>query len=915
MSGVREWVLAVEGAPFAMATAGCPTSISLSSADTGDPAWGSATILPGALKYPSVELGASLSILDSTLSVPDISLTLVDVTDGDGHPCVSYYATRHPSTITSTALTNAITNDSASFTVANASGIVADTILWIDAEAIRVDTPVGTTIPILERGYYGSRQTDHKPDGARYPEAWFEFPFYNRRRATLWSVENGVATSRYRGYIETNPETDGYEWKLRLNHVTQRIMDSRVGTADASCRIRGYDMASVIVWLSSDTTFTSRYSINSYWTGLQQLNVVDTAEELAINIQRELARQLGSIYTDATNSIQPAVQAQNGKLIVSCQFKGTYNAGGRVAIQVAGEFGGWQPTQDDGAGRGIVRTEMEIPPVCRALWIGTSPSGSLSTIQVDNTTGLPSAWTEVLTVVNSTQSVSVKPILRADLSDDAFLVVTPGSTTASPPALTSCMFDIRSKKSPGASLSPASVGVNQGQFDGNIAGILFVTSPMTFTLSLRVKCSHWILGVIFAMVSPYYSRFGLSDTITQAPASDVPDYIGSGANAYDWDFTNWHDVVRQSAGLLNAREWFLDGTQKFGQLIGDVVRLAGCAIMLRGSRLSVVPVRPPVPSDSLAADFSESVRVSKDPAKWSTLVDALSNTVSLEYGDGKIVVNDARSQQRYGQTQEVSVKLYGPDLFGVISISTSTLAQYLLGTTLGLRAEPINQVEIPIPYSYFDSIKLGDFVRINSSWFLPNQSGGRSYTLTTAQKAYTTLGVGIVIGISLMTGSPAQCRLTLAMFGLHGFAGYAPCARVASISADTLTLSKSYLTAASSTKNYDNSNTSSGDGGASKFAAGDRVRLILRNTTATTVQSFVVSAVNSGGTGTIKLTVTVPTSPTNWPSLAGSGIVDVEYDNYATSGFQDTQKGYCAIGDYSTNVIASTSDPARRWAP
>ena len=159
-------------------------------------------------------------------------------------------------------------------------------------------------------------------------------------------------------------------------------------------------------------------------------------------------------------------------------------------------------------------------------------------------------------------------------------------------------------------------------------------------------------------------------------------------------------------------------------------------------------------------------------------------------------------------------------------------------------------------------------------------------------------------------GGLGQVEVQAVQWRLDGFAGYSPACRVQSISGAAITVRQSYLSAATSIENYAGVDPA-GDGGASKFRAGDRVKLVLRDVTTTVVETGLV--VLSVSSTTITCTASVPTSPNNWNTLASTGWVDVIYDDATATGLQDSQRAHAWIGGAS--VVAGTGDETTRWSP
>jgi hypothetical protein len=154
--------------------------------------------------------------------------------------------------------------------------------------------------------------------------------------------------------------------------------------------------------------------------------------------------------------------------------------------------------------------------------------------------------------------------------------------------------------------------------------------------------------------------------------------------------------------------------------------------------------------------------------------------------------------------------------------------------------------------------------------------------------------------------------LTLELLVLPVAWGFAPCAKVASISGATLTLDSAY---AGDADDYAGSTLTGyahtlNDRGAGHYAKYDFVRLILRDSTAGTTESFEVNSINAGA-GTVALTVSIPTVPTDWPALAASDWVDVIYDDWATAVAR--QRVFAAVSDETTELLDATDRPIR-WS-
>ena len=904
---IVEYLVHVAGFQYVFGTGGVSASAAPVDPDDG---WGSADIIVDTLVRPTGAIEASLSPSDGVLTVSGMSFVLHDLPLDDGRLLCTFYGTRHSSSVVSVKLATAIDGSSTDFDVSDATGIIADDVVWIGQEAIVVDAPTGNTVPILDRGTYGSLEADHSVDALVFRE----YPGHERRRVVLYEVRGTVATPIWRGYTEEGiDESDGNEasYILSARGAWNKISEQRLGITPAVCRVRGFDMAAVKVRVRWDALFPERL-VDTYWTGTQQLDVVTTAEELSDQLQSELVRQFAArgVSTGA-NIVKASVTATGGELRVTVQFFGTSRDGASIALDVAGDRGEWVTVVDGPNSSKVAIAEAALPGACRVFFVDNDAGAAHSTIQVDNVTGLPSAWTSVVTT-QDTVVTSVRPVLRAPWGEDAFIVVEPGDTTADPPSLDDCKITFKPKRR-GDRLSSDALGFrtffwSDGRGGSRLVGAYVITEPLSLTFAYRVTSGHWIYALRYAIFR--------DPTYTSQTPSDAPDYLRGGLDPRDWDWSSTLDVRRLSDGIPTDVEWYLDSAVQVGALVRDYVRFAGCAIMVRDSKLVVWPIQPPVPSDTIAATINHRTgdTVAGARATRKPLRGALINAVLLTMVDGTLRVVDGDSQERYGQASALELQLDGTDNAAQLSGSTASLAETVLSRVIGLFSDTVHVVTLTLPLVYADDVKQGDFVRVSASWSLPDGAGNRGYTLTAAQLASTTRGIGQVI-THKQGLEDGTLVLELLTFGLTGFAGYSPCGKVESVTGhQELVLDRSFFDAALSTKNYNGSDATTGDAGAADFAIGQKIALRLMDSTADTREGgYVVDSFPD--VRTIRLTNVLTGTP-DWETLlAGGAWIIVEFDSYATSGLTDAQKGYAWIGDITLEVIDGTDDPATRWAP
>lgn len=900
-----EFALSVDGYPDLFLTAGAPTSGITSSDVSWSTVW---TYRTGFLAYPKSPVSARMRVQDGVVDVDQHTFTLHDKLDSSGNNLITYLATRTPSTLSSTVTTTNIIATSTSFTVAASGTLNAGSggVAWIDNEAIKYDAPAGLVYPISAggRGYYGSLPRNHVAYGGQYPEVWATMPFFARRRCLLWVIVDGVASVRWRGYITEGVKSgngkDIAAYTITAQSTWDRVRDLAMGISDASCRVRG--IANNVFYAniaSAQLTTLSRFYVSSMFTAVPAVVIYGSQYEACDSVGRELNRQLGSITTSATDYVHPKITWGGGKAKFTCDFAGNQITDAIIWICANGET-----VSQHAVGSSIAHAavEIELPSVqCRV----TIENGFSNSVPVTDVSDLPATWTGVSTFDRSTGSDGsyCAPVMRGQWTDDADIVIIPTTKTNNPPSLDGSYVRIKPHIISGQTTTQA--GVVYGNAEYATGGATVLDSPISLTLAYWVMATHWLYALRYPI---------LNDTTYdhQVPSSDPSDFLQTGADYRDWDFSNKEDVFRHTMGAPNARELFLDGKVTIGAFVSDTCVYNGCCPALGSDgRLRIVPIRPPVPTDTIAATITSASYVGIP--EWIPMPEMLANSARIEAADTSLIVNDQRSQNRYGKGRELTVKLFGVDYLASLG-SVQNIARSVLQRCLDLWSDPCGMARLKLIGSLASSIKLGDYVQLSSDWFLPNGRGARGIVSSTTP-ANATQGIGLVIERSQPTGTDDPFTVGLLMFGVTGFFGYAPAARVASISGAVVTLSKTYMASATTAKNYAGVDATTGDGGASKFVAGDKVKLVLRNSTTTTIESLTVLSVNTA-TPSVTMTASVPTGTTNWPSIiAGGAIVDLIYNDYATSGLQSAQKLYAFLGDETTRVIAGTTDIAPRWAP
>ena len=897
-----EYVISIDGCPYVFGTSGCPTSIT-----STDPSWSADwKIAVDVLEWPAGAIRYSIKP-DGDFSAGGLQFVLHDLPAVNGpydgnNRLITKLLTRHATRIQSTFLTSAIVASSSSFDVAHAGALTLPGPVWIDGECINCDAASGSTVPIVERGYLGSRQTDHVVDPAG-TEVWAEFPYATRRRCLLWVIEAGVARVKWRGYLEAGAATlqKGSDYVLPAKHVWTYAKELDLGVSEASPRVFGYDTIAVRCMVKTDATLLGLPPrlYDSYFTTLTR-KFFASGYELAAYLQDALNAVMLTI-----SGVRPGLSVTYDRGVLSARLQ--LGPEGRLGFSIAGEETWVDGSTANNGANAFVKVEVKLPPVCR--FISLVSTGD--TVEVDDVSDLPSSWTARFSVEDGYES-SVVPVLRSPISDEAYLIFAPSSTStsATPPTITGRLY-LRPRRAGtytqdvlGATYVGNPLPRTGGPFSTFVSGFtgLFVTDPLQFTLAYEAFTQHWLYGLRCNVINDT-----AVDTLTP---SDPPEYLATRLDPRDWDWSGSAQVVRHTAGAPNATRVYFDGKTKVGSLVTDLCLYNGCAVAVRGNgQLAIVAVRPPLDTDTVTAtitgeDYAD--RGEDDPVRptISEQSDALINKATIETPDASVRVTELRSQRRYGPGRDIRAQLTGVESIASLGSSPATIAASVSRRLTGLWSEPVQMLRFALGNGYATT-HLGDIVSLSGDWCLPDGLGGRGISSANL----------FVCGITEPFADGGIVTLETWRWTLFGFAGYAPAGHVESIATANVTLSRSFLTIATSTKNYDGSDPSGGDGGASFFKPGDKVAFLRLDTTATTYEGGYTVLSVAGRV--VTLTTPVGVSP-DWTTLVGGGAwVDLIPDVYSAA--VATQKEYAYTGAPSGGtppyVIGGTADEARRWSP
>jgi hypothetical protein len=878
---VNGWGISFDACPYLFATEGVSSLPTSTDADwstdwfcaTDTLEWFDRTIKEGGTPIDGGAVTGSQSFFvhDATVSTGPAA----------GHSIMSWLATRFPSSIASTQLSATLSASAHTFTVVD--GAQLDTlprVVWIEREAILCTGRVGSTVTVSSvpegRGYYGSRAVAHSIDSSHgaavQPEVWAEFPWVTKRRVVLWRVRDGVATPEWRGYASRSPRLDsgGAKFEIQCEDVWKFSSGQILGLPNAVARLRAYSAYGLQIGLLITDVGgggPTRYE-SQIWNDDPDETVIETLDELfraaILRVQLQLVADSRAVSIDAyLEGGRPSLRATAS------------NVGGlTIFVRLGDEY-------VSGAG-GIVttntwRAEVQLDGAPGALTV--IDSARRRNIAVTSAPDYPATWPSV-TRTDGGVVTFLEQILRGEYDADNWLTIHPVSTD-----------------------------LGRAMVDGT--GVIEQKLPF----STPPRRTSWRFAAAATLVRA--TAHIRSDHFAYALKHVIADSLGivqSMLDPRDWNLDELADRIVRITELRGAAvEWFLDGTSRLDDLTSAACTMLGLSIAVRRSRLCVIAWQPPLPTDSVVATLSTTDLVPGVLPQWTTMPDGLINTATVENDQVRLGVRDGRSFGRYGQGRTVATSLDGSPLYRSLLSQPRELGNQIMSRMIAMWSEPVAVGTISVPLGVWEStIHAGDYVRV-SEWLLPNGAGGR--------------GWNDVVQVISRTRNTKQERmeLTLLAYNRSNLAGYAPAARVQSISSATLTLVDPVYIAGSDYAGSDlpgyasvplpgYSPAAANDGGASRWAPGDAVELRLWDSWTDTRYEAVVLSVNPA-TRQVVLTAPVPTSPTNWPTQATAGFVQLRSARRGATGFQASQKNFAAVGDDATNTIGGTSEPAKFWSP
>ena len=874
MSG--DWAIVIEGDPSVYTTAGVS---SISSYSDATPA--GSTVREGVLGSVDVTISERLHPLDGTceVSAPDFVLH-----DTGGYVTDNF--TRSLDDHALSFLTASLSASATTMDVHSASALGSlPRVVWVAKEAIRVDSiAAGNTVNVT-RARYGTvaRAVDVSAARAEYPRVYSHPCTMTGRRVRLYRVAGGVATLRWVGYVAQGPirSENGASWAVSCISALEQESRNRWGVPQPAATLSGYNARAFRFTIVIDDGLTL---VNQDFGSLSNGKAVVHSTYLEA-IERALkAIATGATTAGATDVIVSPVSIRDGQVQVALQYKTLGKGSGTLSIG-ADEFFDAQVIDSGGVRQYLWRFPYDDGGALVMAGVQT-PGGGDPYTTIRPHPAMASTWS---IVAGSQGDVQLSPVLTGEVSDDVALELdatgmsTPGVVTNDTASTVrgydtttgATTFHGRAKL---VSRDPAGAPESSDARNRHVT----IKEALPLRSEVRATGSHWLDAL----------RSILANSTLGATRSD----------SRNWSWSGYARTRRETVDALGAVEYRTNGNATVGELIAGEAALRGaCLAVDAQGLLTILHVRAPQADETPANTITAADLIRETVTRVSPSEDGLLTEVVYVSPVRTVTLQDAVALGQYDTQRSVEVTSQSFRRESRLVNDPVGFALAACGKLLTKWRSELWVYTMDVSaYAFASTCTLGAVVEFDS-FNAPNRSGGIGFTGKR----------GTVIGRSEDTSTGV---LTLDVLDLSQVYGFSPACRVSSISGATLTIAGGFAGAAG---DYAGSTLTgyrgvSGDYGVGRFAAGDKVRLTLRDTATYTAESYTVSSVDTA-LRRIALTSAVNTAPTNWPALvSGGSIVDVVFDSFATS--VSAQRVFAAVADETTREIASGVS-ARRWAP
>lgn len=872
MSG--QWLLVVEGSRDGYGTrkVSTVTSYSDGAAPTG------ITVRAGLLSPNISVISERLRPLDGSVEVSSLDFTLFDTNKG-----LSDQFGRTLDDTAVTFLTAPVSASATSIQVHSVGSVTIPSDIWVGRECMRA---TGTALGqlLVDRGRYGTLAQPHDVDATRaiQPRVHTHPCTMRGRRVRLYRVRGTVATLRWVGYVKSGPvqNGDGASFTIQCVHAWEQEAAGSFGSPTPAATLTGYDARAIRFSVENDNRSKRATSEAPNYKAYPRTRI--GAAALAVDWLKSSLTSLG-----AANIISH-VSESSSTLNIFVQFDG-FTKGSAVVW-----FGQEMHTASTTENSGVVTHRWNIPLTDRGALVRTGfrvGEGNQSATVIRPHAGLlGSSWAPV---AGSRAGVVLTPVLTGELDKDTMLELDPtGHSPAGPVANDTAQTSLESgagaftfrgharlvPKDPTAAVTT----VTPDHWGGTYA----VPIALPLRSELRVSAEHWLDA----------ARSILEDD----------SFASTDSDSRNWSWSNYDAARANSRDDLGAVEYRANGNASIGEFIAGEARLRGCCVSVAADgRLTIIDLRSPTLVETPAATITEDDWLARDKQRTAPSEDGLVTDIAFETPLRTMTLRDAVALGQYGAQTRLEVSTQSTRRDPRIVEDPIGYSMLALGKLLGRWRDELTVYSGTVPASRFvEACTLGAIVAFESKNALDGK-GSWGFRGSTAKR-------GVVIG---RHEDSERNELALELLALPVISGFAPAARVASISGAVLTLASGFAGAFS---DYAGSTQpgykkTANDKGSGYFAAGHIVELVLRDTATHTVETATVASVDTTA-GTITLTAAPSSSPTNWAALVASGyIVDVVFSSWAS--ILTAQRLFAVVAAELTRTIGGTGDRPRKWAP
>lgn len=770
-----------------------------------------------------------------------------------------------PVTLLGAELTAAETG---TITVEDASTFGSSGDLYLGREVIGYTGKTATTFTTLTRGKYGTRARRYPfGDGIgrlsvyTNPAGYTALPTLLGRRVTVWLLRMTSSTTAtdprlvFDGRAAPGVTLRGAGWQVPLVHAIRALSEKM---RPVEPKIYGYQHTGPGVRAVSATQLSGEFTpVYLRWNGTNVLltGASATPDENGWHPSRErflagLRTAIDALFVFPT---QLATDLDGtGRLRVHAELAGGDTLYVRTGWE-AGEY--WAPDRDS-TDTLVDVTTLAMPPAC--LWLRG----------------------------------------QMNLDATAFALIPAVPATSGHSSVTAA-WTLRARCKRGVRVSK--INARAALASGGYIALLPVVNSSDPQETLIIEPQAAKLG-IQAQGATWYStlRYGVLELLDQLQGLDVA------ADSVDWDRIAAVAPAGRDSTLPAPRDYRFTVEDPFIELLDAEAALGGFSLATFRGRIAVARIAEMASTEPGAATVAEADILGE--ASFVEAHDGTATRFRVEFprpeGAPDVVrAVDIAAEAELGPGQEVVVKVppgaIPEELVTSVGFAERIALQAL--TVLGPFRRPYKLVTLPLPVSYA-GVEIGQVVMV-SEWLLPTGSGTRGLA------SVPCVVVGKRLRLSRFDGEAPAVELDVIPSDTD-FAGYAPEVLISAISGASLTVDTSYLGGDWGLRGFADALSPDGgarsDGGASFFAAGDKVLLFeLDSTSPATPEAFTIVSVS----GT---TIVLAGSPTAAFTgiVGGNGRVMLTYDAYATA--VAAQKRYAYLA--ATTLLINGVDPARRYA-